>query len=75
MQKTFANLAKAAYVRTQAECFIASTLAEMHKENPDLSRMLKYAEDARAALVTLRSIQTSIEHKTVLILSQLIEDK
>ena len=73
MQKTFGKLSKAAYLRTQAECFITSAIAEMHKEKPDLARMRKAAERARASLVTLRSIQTSIEHKTVLILSQLIE--
>lgn len=75
MQKTFAKLAKAAYLRTQAECFITSVIAEMHKEKPDLIHVCQAAKSARSALAAMRPVQASIERKTVLILSELVHEK
>lgn len=71
MQRFFENLAKAGYLRAHAQGHLYSVMGEIHSPTPDLKKLRSGVESAISALDALRRVQTTIDRKTILVLSDL----
>lgn len=71
MQRIFENLAKAGYLRAHAQGHLYSAMGELHRSSPDVRKLRSSVASAIAALETLRRVQTTIDRKTFVLLSDL----